>query len=347
MFAANGAFVKDNAPFDATFMVGYTNGAHSYIADDQAFEYGCYEVDARNFVRGTGEKLASAFVELLGQLQQPAPINPVSLDTLCGALCYAIGVEKPAHAADPSQKLVKYIDEKLGGGKVDRILMYNPDAVSQWVYERHPYYTQEVVENTELELPLATVYPPVTPVCFGTMYTGAQPKVHGITEYRKSLITIDSFFDALIRAGKKPLIIAYASCSMAKIYLERDMDYIHLDTVDQVNAAAAKAILEDRHDVIIVYNGNYDARAHRWGPESPMTMAELKCNSRTFAMLSDMVKSNWKHHNTLVGWAMDHGNHWVEPYVTKSGKITYGSHGEYTPEDINIVHRYQIYPADK
>ena len=43
---------------------------------------------------------------------------------------------------------------------------------------------------------------PVTPVCFGTMYTGAQPAVHGIQKYEKPVIQIDTIFDALIRAGK-------------------------------------------------------------------------------------------------------------------------------------------------
>ncbi len=345
MFSSNGAFVKNNSPYEATFMVGYSNAAYPYIADDQAFDYGSYEVDSRSFVRGTGEKLASGFVELLEELRQEPQINPVSLDTITGALCYAMGIEPPEHAAAPNEKLVRYIDEKLGGKKVDRILMYNPDAISQWVYRKHPYYLQEVIDNAELEVPLCTVYPSVTPVCFGTMYTGAQPEVHGIQEYCKPVIKIDSFFDALIRAGKRPLIIAYANCSMANIYLERNMDYIHVDTVDQVNAEAVKAILEDKYDVIIVYNGNYDARAHRWGPEDPKTLAELKCNSRTFAMLSDIVKNNWKHHDTFVGFAMDHGNHWVKPFVTSGGKLTFGSHGEYIHEDMNIVHRYQIYPS--
>ena len=123
------------------------------------------------------------------------------------------------------------------------------------------------------------------------------------------------------------------------------MDYTIVETVDQVNAEAVKAIMEDQHDFIVVYNGNYDARAHRWGPEDPKTLAELKCNSRTFAMLSDMVKTCWKHHDTLVGFAMDHGNHWVKPFVTSGGKLTYGAHGDYIPEDMNVVHRYQIYPA--
>ncbi len=39
-----------------------------------------------------------------------------------------------------------------------------------------------------------------------TMYTGAQPAVHGITAYAKPVIKIDTIFDALIRAGKNPLL---------------------------------------------------------------------------------------------------------------------------------------------
>ncbi len=273
--------------------------------------------------------------------------NEISLDTITGSLCYAMGIEPPKLAAQANATLTRYIDEKLQGRKADRVLMYNPDAIAQWVYEKYPYYVQEAVSNAELEIPLCSVFPPVTPVCFGTMYTGAQPAVHGIQEYAKPVIKIDSVFDALIRAGKKPLIIAYAACSMSKIYLERDMDYIHVDNVDQVNAAAAQAIIEDKHDFIAVYNGNYDARMHRLGPEAPEVLAELKCNARTFATLSDLVKTHWQHHDTLVGFAMDHGCHEIEHYINKKGLPTAGSHGENIPEDMNIVHRYQIYPREK
>lgn len=273
--------------------------------------------------------------------------NESSLDTIAGALCYAMGIEAPACAAAPNKVLVDYIDEKLHGGKVDRVLMYNPDAVAQWVSEKYPYFMKEAVESAELELPLCTVMPSVTPVCFATMYTGAQPEIHGIQAYEKPVIKIDTIFDALIRAGKKPLIIAYATCSMSKIYLERDMDYILVDTVDQANAAACQAVLEDKYDFIAVYNGNYDSRMHQYGPEAPEVLAELKCNARTFATLTEMVKTHWQHHNTLMGFAMDHGCHETEPVIKPSGKVYYGTHGQDIPEDMNIVHRYQIHPKIK
>ena len=273
--------------------------------------------------------------------------NKISLDTITASLCYAMGIEPPAHAAAPAAPLVDYIDSALQGRKVDRVLMFNPDAISQWAYEKYPYYLREVVAHTELELPLCTVFPSVTPVCFGTMYTGAQPQVHGIREYDKPVIQIDTIFDALIRAGKKPLIIANKTCSLGMIYLQRDMDYVLADTMEQINAAAVKAILEDQHDFIVVYNGNYDYQAHRSGPEGAEALAELRCNSRTYAVLSELVKSHWQNHDTLMGFAMDHGGHAIEPYERRPGLIYRGTHGADTPEDMNIVHRYQLHRKTK
>ena len=40
-----------------------------------------------------------------------------------------------------------------------------------------------------------------------------------------TVIAIDTIFDALIRAGKKPVIVAYGNCSLSNIFLQREMDY--------------------------------------------------------------------------------------------------------------------------
>ena len=147
-----------------------------------------------------------------------------SMETLCGALAYAMGVEPPKHAAQANPNLVSYIDEVLKGGKVDRIFMYNPDAISQWVCEKYPEYIQQVNQYTDLHLPLESVMPSITPVNFATMYTGANPDIHGIKEYVKPVLQIDTLFDAMIRAGKKCVIIADEKCSLSNIYLERQID---------------------------------------------------------------------------------------------------------------------------
>ena len=263
--------------------------------------------------------------------------NNCSLDRLCAALAQAMGIPAPEKAAPAVPELAEYLDQAFGGQKADRIFMYNPDAIAQWIYEKYSHYVQNVTDNTELALPFCTVMPSVTPVCFGTMYTGAQPSVHGIRKYEKPVITIDSIFDALLRNGKKPVIIATTNCSLAKIFLERDMDYFICKSCDEANAKAAQLIMEDTYDFIVVYNGNYDSIMHKFGPESPEALAELRANARTFSMFSTMIDTLWSKHNTLVGFAMDHGCHEIDGGC--------GSHGLDMDEDLNIVHRYKAYPA--
>ena len=262
--------------------------------------------------------------------------NQTSLDTVCGALCYAMGITPPEFAAAPNPDLCAYIDSVFGGRKADRVFMYNPDAIAQWICEKYPHFLQEATNRTDIRLPLCAVMPSVTPVCFGTMYTGAQPAVHGIQAYAKPVITIDTIFDALIRSGKKPAIVSTERDSMSRIYLEREMDYYILDSVEKVNAKAAELILSDQYDFIAVYNGNYDAVMHKFGPESPEAMGELRANARTFGMFSEMIRNHWQNHDTLLGFAMDHGCHEIDGGC--------GSHGLDMEEDLNIVHQYKAYP---
>lgn len=262
-------------------------------------------------------------------------LNSNSLDTLCAALCYAMGIEAPELAAPANEDLCKYIDEKLQGEKVDRIFMYNPDAVAQWIYEKYPQLFAGTMERTDIKIPLRSVMPSVTPVCFGTMYTGTQPAIHGIRKYEKPVIKIDTIFDALIRAGKKPVVLSYGNSSLSHIYLARNMDYFIFDTMDEVNAKAAELIIKDEYDFYVVYNGNYDSLMHKFGPESVEALAELRANTRTYNIFDALIKEHWKNHNTLVGFAMDHGCHEIDGYC--------GSHGLDMEEDLNITHLYKLY----
>jgi len=265
--------------------------------------------------------------------------NPNSLDTICGALAYAMGIDAPEKAASSSAELCAYVDKALEGKKADRIFMYNPDAIAQWVEEKYPQLYKEVAKYTEVAVPLCTVMPSVTPVCFGTMYTGAQPEVHGIRKYEKPVIAIDTLFDALLRAGKKPVIVGHEKCSLSHIFLERNMDYFAYDSLEEVNAKAAEIILKDEYDFIVIYNGNYDSIMHKFGPESPEALSELRANAEAFGMFSKMIATHWKQHDTLVGFAVDHGCHEIDGSC--------GSHGLDMEEDLNIVHHYKAYPAER
>lgn len=263
--------------------------------------------------------------------------NETSLDTLCAALAYAAGIAPPAQAAEPTPALMEYIASTLGSGKADRVFMYNPDAIAQWLYQKYPQLLREVTALTDVQIPFCTVMPSVTPVCFGTMYTGAQPEVHGIRRYEKPVITIDTIFDSLIRSGKRAAIVAENDCSLSKIYLQREMDYYFYDTVPEVNAKAAELILADEYDFIVVYNGNYDTLMHKFGPESIEALSELRSNAQTYAMFDSLIRTHWTKHNTLMGFAMDHGCHEIDGDA--------GSHGLDMDEDLNILHFYKIHPS--
>ena len=237
--------------------------------------------------------------------------NERSLDTVCAALAYAMGIQPPEHAAPANPLLTSYIDEKLGGRKADRIFMYNPDAIGQWIYEKYPTLLHEAIENSEIA-------------------------VHGIRKYAKPVLTIDTLFDALIRAGKKAAIVSQEDCSMSMIFREREMDYFIYPTVAESNAKAAELVLSDRYDFIALYNKNYDAVMHKNGPEAIPTLAELRVNAEMFAFFSHLIREHWTGHDTFVGFAMDHGCHAIDGNM--------GSHGLDMDEDLNITHLYRIYP---
>lgn len=265
--------------------------------------------------------------------------NQNSLDTVCAALAYAMGIAAPQSAAAPNGDLCRYVDGVLGTRRADRVFMYNPDAIAQWVWEKYPALCGEGKAYSGVEVPLCSVMPSVTPVCFGTMYTGAQPAVHGIQKYERPIIRIDTVFDALIRAGKRAAIIGDNHCSLGKIFLEREMDYFLYDTIEEINAKAVDLIMEDRHDFIVVYNGNYDSTMHKHGTESLEGLSELRANFEAFGLFSRLIERHWSAHDTLVGFAMDHGCHDMDHGL--------GAHGLDMEEDLNILHLYKVYPRSE
>ena len=264
-------------------------------------------------------------------------LNQNSLDTVAAALAESMGAQAPAQAAPANQDLLGYLSDAFGGKKADRLFMFNPDAIGQWVIEKYPEFLKEALAMTDLKLPLCAVMPSVTPVCFATMYTGAQPEIHGIKSYRKPVLQIETLFDALIKAGKKCAIVADDECSIGKIFLEREMDYFIFQTTEEVNAKAAELIIKDEYDMICVYNSCYDSIMHKNGPEAAISLGALMRNSHTFAIFSELIKAHWKDHNSISGFAMDHGCHEIDGGC--------GSHGLDMPEDLNIMHLYKAYPA--
>ena len=65
MFSDHAVYVKENSPFDITFVI---TGCANYIGNKAAFEYRSYETDTGLYASGTGEKLAEEYVRLLNAI---------------------------------------------------------------------------------------------------------------------------------------------------------------------------------------------------------------------------------------------------------------------------------------
>ena len=66
MFSTSAIYVKENSPFPVTFLITGNNG---YIPSEEAFVYRCYEADTGLYAKGTAEKLAGNYVQMLGEIK--------------------------------------------------------------------------------------------------------------------------------------------------------------------------------------------------------------------------------------------------------------------------------------
>ena len=86
-------------------------------------------------------------------------LNETSLDTLCGALAYAMGIDSPDRAAPANETLCRYIDEAFSGHKADRVFMYNPDAIALWLYQNYTHLFTDAMVCSQLAIPMLSVMP--------------------------------------------------------------------------------------------------------------------------------------------------------------------------------------------
>lgn len=68
MFHQSGSYIRENSPYKMTFVVTCANGANSYIPTLDAYEYYSYECCLCKYEKGTAEKLADIYVDLLNSL---------------------------------------------------------------------------------------------------------------------------------------------------------------------------------------------------------------------------------------------------------------------------------------
>ena len=255
--------------------------------------------------------------------------HEIRITKIASTITSLLGIESHGDAAEPIDQVLAAAKEKFGAEGCDRVFMYNPDAIAAWVY--HKNITEFAGMDIDLTLPMLSMVPSETVVCFSSMYTGMLPAQHGIVKHVsvKPVLTVDTVFDDLIRAGKKPAIVSTTGDTISKVFLNRQMDYFIYDTIAECNAKALELIEEDKYDLIVLYNGNFDATMHGFGGDSQEALQALRENVATFGEMQAAIRKHWNGHRTALAFAPDHG-------------CTDRGHGSDLPSDMTIMHLYSF-----
>lgn len=262
--------------------------------------------------------------------------NSISMTKVAATVATILGIEAPLQSESKIDWLSELLKSKANG-TVGRAVVYNPDALAMWLFQNYTADFAPVLRHTQVGVPLKTVMPAVTPVCFASMYTGTQPVIHGVKQYEKPVVITDSLFDALLRAGKRVAIVAVQGSSMSKIYAGKALDYFFMPYDEEVAQKALELIAKDAYDFISVYTQEYDDAMHLTGTQSESSLEAMKNQISIFEKLAEAIDKHYQKHNTLLCFCTDHGVH------TKA--TGGGTHGEDIPEDLNIVHFFGIKPA--
>lgn len=265
--------------------------------------------------------------------------SSICISSVNASILKLANIEIPENIESPNPLICALAEKKVGKNGIDRVVIYNPDAVGLWVYQKYTERFTRAALCSDLALPMLSVMPSVTPVCFASMYTGVMPCVHGIQRYEKPVLKTRTVFDEYIKAGKKAAIVSTSGDSISKIFLEREMEYFIYETPEEVNEKALELIDEDRFDLIVIYNGDYDGTMHKFGPEAPESLAALDKNVAFYSKLTEKIDSAWKNHSVFYGFCPDHGCHEIDGGC--------GAHGLDMEDDMNVIHFYGIKPAEK
>jgi len=73
MFSKSAQQIKNETPFEMTFVMAYANGSAGYIPTTEGYEYndnvGCYEAYASPWPKGAAEELSQKYLEMLAELK--------------------------------------------------------------------------------------------------------------------------------------------------------------------------------------------------------------------------------------------------------------------------------------
>ncbi len=258
-------------------------------------------------------------------------MNKPTIQSVTPTICELFGVTTPADCQEKAlPTVIEAVKASMGALYLDRLLVYAPDAIGTHFLRKYPEIYQLFHNMATVEIELQSVFPPKTPVCFASMFSGVLPAKHGIQAYTRPVLAIDTVFDAMARQEKKCAIVAVAQSSIDLIFRNRDMEYYTEEYDPQVTIRTLDLIGRDHHDLIVAYHQEYDDTLHKTTPFSDEAIDAARRHGETFQQLLKAAAIAWKGRRWAVAVTPDHGAH-----IQADGL---GTHGDDIPEDMEVTH---------
>ena len=258
-------------------------------------------------------------------------------------LCALNGVRKPLQAGcDPAEKVLSLAAEKLKGGKIEKMLIFCPDAIGEVHRDHCPEIFDPLDACADLRLRGTTAMLSVTPICFATIFSGASPIVHGIRNFEYTVLRVETLFDVLAEAGRNVALVVRDEQSLDHLFRKRKLDYYGFRTDEEVERTTIRLVKEGYYDVIVSYMSDFDHYGHHTDVFSPECIRELNTAVRRFRDYAELIDKYWAKYNRLLTFTPDHGQHRV-----CDAKGYHGTHRDDVPEDMVINHFFRIRPKDE
>lgn len=263
-----------------------------------------------------------------------------SIGDLTPTICELFGVPEPAVCgAVAVAPIVDQASRTIGEGKMDKVVLFCCDAMGEHQREHFPEVFERIEKVAPFRIPSVAVMPSVTPVCYGTIFSGAAPCVHGIQKYEKPVLEVETLFDVLAAAGKNVAIVSENYCSIDTIFRRRNIDYYSFRTDQQSFDCTLELMQKNEYDLIVCYMTEYDSLQHKTGCFSPECTEQAYLAADRFEILADKMDEYYAKQNRLLVFVPDHGGHLV-------GERT-GTHGFDIPEDMLVSHYYRLEGKDE
>ena len=258
-----------------------------------------------------------------------------SIGDLTPTVCELFGVREPAVCgAVAIAPVVDQAARTMGEGAMEKMVLFCCDAMGENQRDHFPEVFERIEKIAPFRIPSSAVMPSVTPVCYGTIFTGAAPCVHGIQKYTKPVLEVETLFDVFAEAGKNVAVVAMNDCSIDRIFRRRNVDYYSFRTDEQSFDCTMELIAKNSYDLIISYMNNYDHFQHRTGCFSAECTRQAYLAAERFEKLAAQLDEYCAAQNRGLVFVPDHGGHLIDENT--------GTHGFDIPEDMLVSHYYRL-----